>query len=599
MAQFRTMILTDRGRDLVAKIVAGSSGVSFTKVALSAQHYDDISIPALTDLNAVKQTAEVSRVTKLNTAAVKIEAAIDNLDVTQSYSLAAIGLYANDPDLGEILYGISGAEVAGFVPAYNGVTVSGIYINLTTSVSNADNVNLEVDPAATATIGDIKSLQKQISDLQAFIGYTSDDIYGIEVDFVNKKFTRLAGAANRSPGAGFDGIRAFGGRKRCNVTNDGKVAAYYGEAGFSSTGKLTQRIDRNDPEAESDPSNIFEAGTPVQVMVEQPKFYYRVVPLQVEQTGEGRIARKIRYYVSDTAKMGFKVHPAFIANGHENDKIYLSAFEGSLWDASAGSYILDDAQIADFNADLLCSVANAKPASGATQLLTRDNTRKTAQKRGKGWEQAYIATVSATELLMLVEYASFDMQKHIGAGNTSKPWIEDAVSHAECTGATVNLGNASGAITNGSGIQIVSYRGEENLYGNLWSWIDGINQYFDKEHGVATIYIADHNFTDDVNTAPYNAAFVVPVVPEGYISAFCYSEEYDWLFLPGEAKGNSALPVGDYFYQAALTGWSAVRFGGDWSYGSKAGAYFWTLELKSNHRFRNVGGRLVFIPSAG
>ena len=32
----------------------------------------------------------------------------------------------------------------------------------------------------------------------------------------------------------------------------------------------------------------------------------------------------------------------------------------------------------------------------------------------------------------------------------------------------------------------------------------------------------------------------------GYISAFCYSEEFDWLFLPGEFNGNTALPVGDY-----------------------------------------------------
>lgn len=165
MAQFRTMILTDRGRDLVAKIVAGSTGVAFTKVALSAQSYEDNSIPALTALGSVKQTVKVSRVTKLNTAAVKIEAAVDNLNVTQSYTLAAIGLYAKDPDLGEILYGVSGAEVAGFVPAYNGVTVSGIYINLTTSVSNADHVNLEVDPAATATIGDIQRLNDRTEPL--------------------------------------------------------------------------------------------------------------------------------------------------------------------------------------------------------------------------------------------------------------------------------------------------------------------------------------------------------------------------------------------------------------------------------------------------
>ena len=172
------------------------------------------------------------------------------------------------------------------------------------------------------------------------------------MDFENKKFTRLAGAVNRSAGSGFDGINAFGGRKRCNLTNDGRVAAYYGEAGFSTTGKLTQAVDRNPVGTESPDENLkFSAGTIVQVMVEQPKFYYKVVPLKTEKRTKGAITRKIRYYVSDTPKAGFKLHPAFIVNGQENDVAYLAAFEGSLWDASASAYILDDSQVADFAAD--------------------------------------------------------------------------------------------------------------------------------------------------------------------------------------------------------------------------------------------------------
>lgn len=275
MAQFRTMILTDRGRDLVAKIVAGSSGVAFTKVGLSSQAYADNAIPALTALSNVKQTVQVSRVTKISTAAVKIEAAIDNINVAQGYTLASIGLYATDPDLGEILYGVSGSDVSGYVPAYNGVTVSGIYVNLTTSVNNASNVNLQVNPAATATIADIQALQEEISDLQAFIGYTDDSIFGVEVDFVNKAFTRLAGAVGKTPGASFDGVQAFGGRRRCNLTNAGQVVAYHGEAGYSETGKLTSAV------------GGFAAGTIVQTMVEQPRFYYKVVPLLLEKIADG------------------------------------------------------------------------------------------------------------------------------------------------------------------------------------------------------------------------------------------------------------------------------------------------------------------------
>lgn len=474
------------------------------------------------------------------------------------------------------------------MPAYNGITVSGAYVQLVTTVGNADNVSLEVDQAAVATIGDIQDLQKQIADLESFVGYTDSDIYGVEVDFVNKKFTRLAGAANRTPGEGFDGINAFGGRRRCNVDNSGNVIAYYGDAGFTTTGKLTQAVTVGE--------TTYPVGTIVQTMVEQPKFYYKVVPLKIEKKAKGGITRKVAYYVSDSAKAGFKLHPAFICDGKENEKIYLAAFEGSLWDASAAAYILDDSQVADFANDMLCSIANAKPASGLTQNLTRANTRKLAEKRGVGWEQAYAATVCASALLMLVEYATFNMQSVIGMGNVSKT-DDGATSMTEITGATVNLGNASGAVTNDNGINIVSYRGEENFWGDIWAWIDGINSKIDVTAGTDNIYISDHDFADDIDTGAYKDAGITPSMKAGYVSAFCYSEEFDWLFIAGKVAGNSSLPVGDYFYQSTSSGWRVASLGGGWNNGSNAGAFDWYLDSAASNRNRAIGGRLVYVPS--
>lgn len=585
MAQFRTMILTDRGRDLVAKIVAGSSGVAFTKVGLSSQAYADNAIPALTALSNVKQTVQVSRVTKISTAAVKIEAAIDNLNVVQGYTLASIGLYATDPDLGEILYGVSGSDVSGYVPAYNGVTVSGIYVNLTTSVNNASNVNLQVNPAATATIADIQALQEEISDLQAFIGYTDDSIFGVEVDFVNRTFTRLAGAVGKTPGAPFDGVQAFGGRRRCNLTNDGQVVAYHGEAGYSETGKLTSAV------------GDFSAGTIVQTMVEQPRFYYKVVPLLLEKIadGDGYHMRKARYYVTDTPRAGFKLHPAFIQNGVEKDKIYLSAFEGSLWDASASAYILDDSQVADFSNDMLCSIANAKPISGLAQNLTRANLRALAQKRGAGWESQYCATVSATQMLMLIEYAALNMQSAIGRGAVDK--ADDGASNmAEPTGATTLLGNVSGTANNANGIQFVTYRGEENMWGNIWKFVDGINI---NAKGIHKLYVADHDFADSVITGAYKDTGITLAKANGYISAFGYVEEFDWLMVTSETAGNSSLPVGDYFYQNnAYDSVMVALLGGHWYNGGGAGPWCWYVLSTPSHRLRYVGGRPVYIPQA-
>ena len=578
MAEFSKLVITNKGQALLAKMIAGSGNIEFTKVSASSTAYTDAQLEGLASLSNVKQTSLISKVTRTNEVAIKVEAAFTNTELTAGYYMKALGLYAVDPDAGEILYAVT-RETSGncYMPAYNGITVSGAYVQLVTTVGNAENVSLEVDQAAVATIGDIQDLQKQIADLEAFIGYSDEDIFGVEVDFVNKKFTRLSGAVNRTPGAAFDSINAFGGRKRCNVADDGTVTAYYGDSGYTTTGKNA-------------------AGTPVQVMVEQPKFYYKVVPMVLEKGVKGMKIRKARYYVSDTLKPGFKVHPAFVENGNVNPYIYLAAFEGSLFDTSANAYILDNAQVADFAADKLSSIAGTKPAGGDTQNLTRANVRLLAQKRGAGWEQAYAATAAASQLLMLIEYASFNMQSAIGNGNTNQ---SSSAANIQYTGATVSLGNASGAVTNANDIQLISYRGEENFWGNIWTWVDGMNEENPDpfESGQAgTLHVADHGFADNSKASPYKNTGIHPIQGSGYVSAFGYSEEFDWLFIAVEYSGNSSLPVGDYAWNQN-PGWRVAGLGGCCGGGSHAGAFYWHLSDAASHRYWHLGGRLVYVPS--
>ena len=595
MAEFSKLVITAKGQALIAKMIAGVGNIEFTKVSASSTTYTLSQLEALTALSNVKQTSLISKKTITNNVAIKLEAAFTNTDLTAGYNMKALGLYAKDPDAGEILYAVT-IETSGncYMPPYNGITVSGAYIQLVTTVGNADSVNLKVDPAAVATIGDIQELEAKIADLQAFVGYTDAHIYGVEVDFKNKKFTRLAGAFGKTGGHAFDSVHCFGGRRRCNVTNDGKVVAYYGEGAFSTTGKLAQSVTI----AEGENAGTYAAGTIVQTMVEQPKFYYKVVPLLVEHNTLGSKIRKARYYVSATPKAGFKLHPAFIENGNENEKIYLAAFEGSLWDASASAYILDDAQVADFANDMLCSIANAKPASGLNQSLTRANTRKLAQKRGSGWEQGYAATAAASQLLMLVEYATFNVQSVIGNGAVNKT-DDGATSMTENSGATVSLGNASGAVTNANGIQIVSYRGEENFWGNIWWWVDGMNEQNPStfaEGDFGTLFVADHGFADDSSASPYKNTGIHPCYGGGYVSAFGWSEEFDWMFIPAEKNGNSSLPVGDYYWNGN-PGWRVAILGGLWGDGAGAGAFYWYLDGAASSRGREIGGRLVYVPS--
>lgn len=424
------------------------------------------------------------------------------------------------------------------------------------------------------------SIDEDLLIIKAELGYPGiEDIYGLEADFVNNVFTRLAGAVGKNAGADFNSCNAFGGRRRCNLTDDGIVTAYYGEEGFVTNG-ITDRELKGKP-----------AGTHVQVMVEQPKFYYKVDP--VELVAGSRANEKhtniVRYYVSDTNYPGFKTHPAFIVNGVEKDKIYLAAFEGCLYDVSASSYITNDSQVADFTettGDKASSIAGIKPMSGLSQNLTRANARKLTHNRGAGWEQSYLATVAATQLLMIIEYGQFNIQEVLGIGVSGKT-DNGSSNMSENTGATISLGNNSGEATQGS-YKHISYRGEENFYGNIWTWVDGLNQ------NSGAIYISDHNFKDDTSEAPYVPAGYCLTSSEVYPKKFEYNDSYSWLFIPGATGGNSSLPIGDYYWYNS--GWRVAGLGGRWDSGSSCGPFCWSLSNASSNRKRNIGLRLVYIP---
>lgn len=437
-------------------------------------------------------------------------------------------------------------------------------------------------------IPDIPEVYTDLADIKAYVGYTDTDVYGVEIDMTNKTFKRLAGSIGKNAGADFDNINAFK-RRRCNVTDTGVVLAYYGDSNYTESGLTTVEIVKDNV--------TYPVGTPVQVMVEQPKFYYKVVPLTVEQiaNGKGYHMRKGRYYISDYPKEGFKVHPAFVQNGVVKEKIYLSAYEGSIFDTSASSYLLNNEQVADFSADKLSSVVNAKPCSGVTQSLTRANARLLAHNRGNGWEQQTIQTVSLTQLLFLIEYNTFNMQTAIGMGATQKTDVS-GTNTAENTGGSSSLGNTTGAVTNSNGIQIVSYRGEENPYGNIWKFVDGINVM---AKGINAAYVADHDFNDKQSTGSYTDVGFTLAKTSGYVSAFGYSPTFDWLFLTSETTGNSSVPVGDYFWQNYTAtddgGWRTVLLGGGWSGDSISGGFRWDVDIPSVVRELGLSGRLVYL----
>lgn len=595
MGAFKSAVITTKGQALLAKVVAGTTKLEFTKIAVSENTLSG-DLASKTGIGTIKQSEKVASVVRQNGANVKVSASFSNETLGAGYYVRNIGLYATDPQDGEILYSISVADestaTADWMPPFNGIGVSSLLVDLVTAVSNASNVSVTVDPSAGATVAQIVNLQEQIDDVRTFVGYEQDDVYGVEVDFVNKKFTRLAGAENMTAGADFSALNPWGGRKRCIVADDGTVLAYRGETGYTEAGATTQAITVGDTE--------YASGTKVQVMVEQPIFYTKVVPVKATAatSGRGKQVTKARYYISPTPKTGFKANDAFKdANGILQDHIYLAAYEGSIYDTSASAYLKSDEQAADFAADMLSSIANAKPASGLTQSLTRANTRALCTNRGAGWQLHNIFALAVTQWLILIEYASFDCQSKIGKG-VSNFTDDGSTNMALVTGATAGLGNGSGIPDGGEdGKCSVSYRGEENLWGNIWTWLDGINHYA-KDADTDTVFVKGYGtMKDNTSSDGYSTLDAGVVRGYGYLSAFGYNEEFDYLFLPAEHNGASNSPIGDYVWNNTTSlGFLVARLGGEWNSGSDCGAGSLHLNDTSSSRIRDVGGRLLYVP---
>ena len=338
---------------------------------------------------------------------------------------------------------------------------------------------------STVTAADLPSGVVAYNGAGARIVGEAPTLWGLEADFLSGNYTRLEGAVGRNGGTDFDGFTPWQ-RRRCNMADDGTINAYLGD------------------------SNYIEDGTNGQVMIEQPKFYYKVEPITVEN----KRLRKARYYISSIPREGFKIHPAFIGmDGNIKDYVYEGAYEG---------------YVDNFYTKLYSTAGHS---FYSTPDLGRSSARYYASQRGAHWQQMNIQIACMDMLLMIVEYGQFNMQAAIGNGkqNGSTGWT---------TGTLSSYGNGTygNKFRTNEGVQ---WRGNENPWGNQGEWIDGINIY-DTNCYIANTYSYDDDTSNNYSLVDYQIA-----TGNNYISAFGYDENYDWLFLPIVCGGNSAFPIGD------------------------------------------------------
>jgi len=214
-------------------------------------------------------------------------------------------------------------------------------------------------------------------------------------------------------------------------------------------------------------------------------------------------------------------------------------------------------------------------------------------------------------MLALVEYGTFNIQNALESGVS---YLENIYTYNRAcyTGSTAALGNTSGAATtstnkvNGTtnnygenGKRSISYRGEENPYGNIWKFIADMNISGDGTVGGGIPYICkNYNYASTI-TDDYESVGMVLPNRSDWISGMGYGDEkYDWLFIPAEAtNANSATPVGDYVWIIQnLNKVVSMAFGGDWLFTTKNGMFFYAFDRDMNYSAATFGARLVYMP---
>ena len=132
------------------------------------------------------------------------------------------------------------------------------------------------------------------------------------------------------------------------------------------------------------------------------------------------------------------------------------------------------------------------------------------------------------------------------------------------------------------GFHSMIYRGIENIFSNMWQFVDGINVkervvYICKDH---TKYVSN-KFDEDYKPLCYTNGDT-----NGYVKNLGFDPDEPLARFPVEIGGSASAGTSDYYYQN--TGNRIALVGGVFNSGAACG--FWSWLLDSDSSFSNVDG---------
>lgn len=359
---------------------------------------------------------------------------------------------------------------------------------------------------------------------------SSGVVYGVNWNSLTNTYERTGIAAGVALGKSYAGVIQTK-MRRCVLNADGTVRYY---------------LMYNDSTRKAGGSDAIINGTDGNVMVEIPKFWYKY-----ENVGGVH-----KWLISDAARTGFEVHPAFIRGGVEKSFRYYCAYQG---------YTLNGK---------LISGSGRRP----TTNKTRAGFRTEAAANGPGWSQIDWNLLIAVQLLYLVEYANFNTQAMLGEGITAGGSTDERTA----TGSSNSLGNASSTYRSNG---FMSYRGIENWYGQIEKFIDGVN--IDSH-----VYYVNNNpatFADDVVTGDYISTGITSATSNGFVRDIVANKNG---FVASRLGSSSSIFVPDYFSRG--TGLRIMTFGGSNYDGEDAGGFCLYAGTNTYDSFSEIGSGISF-----
>lgn len=150
--------ITQKGLALQSKLIAGTSLV-ITKAVTGAGYVDPAKLAEQTAVTTEKQTMKFREVTYPESGKCAVPVYLTNESLTTGYTAKQIGIYATDPDEGEILYFLCQAEegMGTEIPSTFEMGSFNAEWVFYFQYGQADTVTVTVDPANTVTKAEMES----------------------------------------------------------------------------------------------------------------------------------------------------------------------------------------------------------------------------------------------------------------------------------------------------------------------------------------------------------------------------------------------------------------------------------------------------------